>query len=355
MSNFESMSSLNYFSCCKVRILSLLFSVLAFTSYASSIKGTVVVDDRWEPVIYLSAINSFDDFNTASFDFLVYQTVVDSLGYFEMNDIVLPKGDRIYRLHICKKDDPVSTIIIGGKDENFIHFIMNDTSSINIYPEPEKPLFQYSIVEGNEVNTAFKLLIDLQKELLSPPKLPSKQNRDFRKEQILNKYMDLADTSSHAITKLLALHLINESVESPELALMEKTENELQISDSSSPYYQSFVEELEYLKYQSDQSGFTNTEWLIFVVLLLILIMFSLILIKRRGRKKEHIIAANTELLQSLSVQEKKVFELLRSGASNKEISSELNIEVSTVKSHVYKIFSRLGVKSRKEIVNNSW
>ncbi len=105
MYNFESMSLLVYFRSCKVIILSLLFSVLAFTSYATSINGKVVIDESWEPVIYLSAINSFDDFSTASFDFLVYQTVIDSLGYFEMKDIVLPKGDRIYRLHICKKDD----------------------------------------------------------------------------------------------------------------------------------------------------------------------------------------------------------------------------------------------------------
>ena len=58
---------------------------------------------------------------------------------------------------------------------------------------------------------------------------------------------------------------------------------------------------------------------------------------------------------QQLSVQEKKVFDLLKAGSSNKEISDALNIEVSTVKSHVHKIFSRLGVKSRKEIVNGDW
>ena len=349
------MSLLVYSRYWKVRILSLVFSVLAFTSSASSIKGKVVIDESWEPVIYLSAINSFDDFSTASFDFLVYQTVIDSSGYFEMKDIILPKGDRIYRLHICKKDDPISTIIIGGKDENFIHFIMNDTSSINIYAESEKPFFGNSIVVGNNANPTFSLLINLQKELLSPPSLPSKQNREFRKKQILNKYMDVVDTSYNVIIKLLALHLINESVESPELELMEKTGNELQVSDTSNPYYQSFVEELEYLVYQSGQSGLTKAEWLTLAILLLLFIMIGGVLLKRKGNRRDSVIAANTELLQSLSVQEKKVFELLKTGASNKEISSELNIEVSTVKSHVYKIFSRLRVKSRKEIVNSSW
>ena len=55
--------------------------------------------------------------------------------------------------------------------------------------------------------------------------------------------------------------------------------------------------------------------------------------------------------IQHLSNQEKRVFNLLQKGKTNKEISSELHIEVSTVKSHLNKIYSRLGVKSRKDIV----
>ncbi len=350
------MSMFNYTKFCKVRILSLLFSFLTFTSYAADIKGKVIIDDGWEPVIYLSAINSFDDFNTASFDFLVYQTSIDSLGYFEMNDIILPQDDRIYRLHICKKNDPVSTIIIGGQDENFFHFIMNGQSEIEIKPDLERPYFQYSVAEGNQTNRTLGLLISLQKELLTPPELPSKQNREFAKEQIINKYYNVADTSSHAIVKLLALHLINESVESPELTLMEETGRELQISDSSNPYYLSFVKKLDYLKYQSKQAaGPPDFSWVKWSGLILLLILMVVIVMNRQGRKSQSIIMPNTELVQELSVQEKKVFDLIRSGASNKEISSELNIEVSTVKSHVYKIFSRLGVKSRKEIVNKEW
>jgi len=61
---------------------------------------------------------------------------------------------------------------------------------------------------------------------------------------------------------------------------------------------------------------------------------------------------AKTPVTHTLSNQEKKVFNLLKKGKSNKEISSELHIEVSTVKSHLNKIYSRLGVKSRKEIID---
>ncbi|CAN0606043.1 unnamed protein product, partial [Ectocarpus sp. 12 AP-2014] len=60
----------------------------------------------------------------------------------------------------------------------------------------------------------------------------------------------------------------------------------------------------------------------------------------------------SSKLLKSLSIQERKIYSLLKEGKSNKEISEEYNIGVSTVKSHVSSIYTKLSVKSRKEIIN---
>jgi len=60
----------------------------------------------------------------------------------------------------------------------------------------------------------------------------------------------------------------------------------------------------------------------------------------------------NNNLIKSLSVQERKIFTLLKDGKSNKEISEEFNIGLSTVKSHVNNIYSKLNIKSRKEGMN---
>jgi DNA-binding NarL/FixJ family response regulator len=56
--------------------------------------------------------------------------------------------------------------------------------------------------------------------------------------------------------------------------------------------------------------------------------------------------------LKKLSVQERKIFVLLQQGATNQEISDECHIEISTVKSHLNSIFSKLKIKSRKEALN---
>ncbi|PID68485.1 MAG: hypothetical protein CR989_05120 [Flavobacteriales bacterium] len=51
-----------------------------------------------------------------------------------------------------------------------------------------------------------------------------------------------------------------------------------------------------------------------------------------------------------LTVQEKRIYDLLKKGCSNKEIASEFNISVSTVKTHVNNIFKKKKVSSRNEL-----
>ena len=55
---------------------------------------------------------------------------------------------------------------------------------------------------------------------------------------------------------------------------------------------------------------------------------------------------------KKLSVQERRIFELIKQGATNQDITNEVHIELSTVKTHVSNIFSKLKIKSRKEIMN---
>lgn len=49
-----------------------------------------------------------------------------------------------------------------------------------------------------------------------------------------------------------------------------------------------------------------------------------------------------------LTQREKEVIDLIIQGKKNKEIAEELFIDISTVKSHVNKIYKKTGVKNRK-------
>jgi len=53
--------------------------------------------------------------------------------------------------------------------------------------------------------------------------------------------------------------------------------------------------------------------------------------------------------LFELSLRQKVVFDLILKGKSNKEITAELNIELSTLKTHINQIYKILGIKNRRE------
>lgn len=54
----------------------------------------------------------------------------------------------------------------------------------------------------------------------------------------------------------------------------------------------------------------------------------------------------------SLSDREKEIIKLLLKGKSNKDVESELYISLKTVKSHIYNIYQKLGVKTRLELIH---
>ena len=114
---------------------------------------------------------------------------------------------------------------------------------------------------------------------------------------------------------------------------------------------------------------FTNfkTVWLwseysfIAIVLVAILIVISLIWIRIEKNKTNSLIerikndsgmnkpeAENQ--LNGLSVRQKQVFNLIVKGKSNKEIMEELSIELSTLKTHINKLYKTLDIDSRKQL-----
>jgi DNA-binding CsgD family transcriptional regulator len=114
---------------------------------------------------------------------------------------------------------------------------------------------------------------------------------------------------------------------------------------------------------------FTNfgTVWLwsnytyIAVILVIILIAISLIWIRIEKNKTNNLIERikNDSVLnkpdienqlEELSVRQKQVFDLIVKGKSNKEIMDALSIELSTLKTHINKLYKTLEIDSRKQL-----
>lgn len=59
----------------------------------------------------------------------------------------------------------------------------------------------------------------------------------------------------------------------------------------------------------------------------------------------------NGDPLKPLSPREKAIAALVQQGLRNKEVATELGLTEGTVKVHLHKIFDKLGIKSRTELI----
>lgn len=110
-----------------------------------------------------------------------------------------------------------------------------------------------------------------------------------------------------------------------------------------------------------------TTHWLwndyayIAIVLVLIVMILAVLWIRIERSKTATLIKAikqegpgqeptNQHQIDTLSTRQKEVFDLIAAGKSNKEIMSELSIELSTLKTHINKIYKVLDIESRRQL-----
>lgn len=301
----------------------------------SQFKGYLKIDSIWEPTVYLSHIPSLSSMYTISNNMIIAQSKIDSLGYFSFNLDYISEEDQLYRIHISKKNDPPASLIIGGDEENHMFIVLNQNSSLEIKNEKGKKLFRNVQIKGSMATRSIVQINDLVSYKDSTDFGSSSIKKEFLNDAIDEKLRFVADTSSNSLVSLYALsksnfilnYRLNEKFYINYLA---RWKNE------KSSYFRSFREQIPKEEKSKDYSIFL---WTIGAFVL----GFSIHYMKRSKKSKLH------KRIQTLSVQERKIFTLIQQGKSNKEISEEYNIELSTVKSHVSNIYAKLQIKSRKE------
>lgn len=158
------------------------------------ISGNLYLDDSWKSVIYLSYIPTYDDMYTMSSDMIIAQADIDSLRYFEFDIDFLPSEKRLYRLHIVKKGDSPTTLIIGGKDENHMFFIADRSSKINILSSFAFPPFRNVEFEGSPENSYFQQVRNLVFEAENTCEESTAAKRAMIHKKLENDLLSIADT-----------------------------------------------------------------------------------------------------------------------------------------------------------------
>ena len=305
-----------------------------------AIKGTFALDStRWESKAYLSHIRSFNDMYTISKDMIIAETTIDAEGNFEFPTTYFPEEEQVYRIHFSKKGAPVVSLIIGGPEENHFFLIASKTKGVSIQGYSDTfPFSKVSIT--NSPATGWLKQVDLIASYVDSTEYAGSQlKRDFIATGVYEKLRNMADTLSEPLPSLYALYRSdyrNHATEHPEFynSYFKKWENE------KSPYFSILRNELTIKKEVSPLWKYVGFG---FVFFLLGIFLHKWYAVKSTKTSKK---------LKALSVQERKIFDLIKAGHSNKEISEQHNIGISTVKSHVSNIYSKLQIKSRKEAMD---
>lgn len=318
-------------------IITLLFCVSlnlrAFSDASGQIKGTLFLDGSWEQTIYISLIESFEKEFAVSDKMIIVSSPIDSMGRFTIKLDNIPTEWCLLRLHIVKKGNPPASLIIGGLDENYYFIIANCYSKIELHNTSEKPVFKNLFISGAPYMNTFEYITNLSGYPNSIDYENSLIEKEFVEEVVSEKLKSIADTCKNPVVSLYALYQTEFYADYQKdhtfyKAYLSKWRND------NSRYFKSFRRKFPVSE---------KPKWqYILILIFTALFIYVSIFIKDRKRRR----------IKKLSVQERRIFELLQKGASNQEISDKYNIELSTVKSHVSNIFSKLNIKSRKEAMN---
>jgi DNA-binding CsgD family transcriptional regulator len=300
-----------------------------------TLKGAIQIDSSWSSDIYLSYIPTFSDIYSMSNEMIIADTKIDSQGYFEFDLDFLPNEQRLYRLHISKKEDSKNSLIIGGLNENYLVFIASRDSKIKLKGTSLTPPFKNVTFGTHNENFEFQKITNLVLKKDSIASISGRSKRKFIGDRLNEKLLRIADSSTNALISLYALHKIDfeSNYHSNEKFYKNYLKKWSHLNDG---YIENFRKKLP-IKAQ-------KYNWTFIIILGIILTIIGYAVGKYNFFKNNRI--------NNLTVQERKVLVLLKEGATNKEISEEFNIGISTVKSHVSSILTKLNVKSRKEIMN---
>ena len=192
----------------KITLLFVLVSAYAFAQNSSSgkLNGKVDLDPSWSSHIYLSFIPTFNDIHSMSNEMIIADSKIDSLGYFEFELDFLPREQTLYRLHISKKGDSKTSLIMGGLNENFLVFVADRNSEIKLNATSSAPPFRDVTFETQDDNFEFQKVTSLFFKQDSIASQSGRSKRNFIKERLNEELLTIADSSSNSLVSLYAIY-----------------------------------------------------------------------------------------------------------------------------------------------------
>lgn len=317
-------------------IIGLLFSI---SSIYAEIIGEIKVDTlKWAAVAYLSIIPDFSQTTTISYNNVIDRVPITKNGKFIFSTNFLADELHLYRIHVSKKGDPAASLIIGGAEHNHVFLFAKRYSKIVLKCESPNGIFNGGLSYSDKLNKSLLFINQLKNRVDSLDFYGTTIDKEFYRNDIYNQLRLYADTCQTPLVSLFALYQSNYREDflihpGYYVSYLKKWSSE------NSNYFLVIRKQLNIEK-ESDSK-------ILVITLLISLLIFISIVMNLKSRKLK-----NSNPKQELTPQERRVFTLLHEGKSNKDIAEILSISLSTVKSHINNIYSKLNISSRKELMN---
>ena len=319
-------------------------------------------DSLWQNKVYLALVDPDESYFQISENQIINATTLDKQGHFTLKGNNLPDESSIVRMYLVSNDN--IDVEFSMYPQNYILLIVNNESKIHIESDNFcSDSLDYTVsgdfqAQNTNIKKLGLLLHSIQNVDENSYSMVGK-GAELTREKKNNSLRAFCSSVNHPLVKILTIQNIDlESDYVNHPMFYEKLRQELKENNiKSSAYIIAFDKKLELIKFKTKGTKpavayKTITGILSAVILLLILYILH---IKKENTRLLQIavekisIPDPEEAINQLTKREKEIVELLIDDYQNKEIAAILNLEVSTIKTHLSKIYQKLGVKNRNQ------
>lgn len=342
--------------------LLILFLCSPILAWGYRIEGRVNIGDEWQPQVYMAAVEQLTDYYRASADLIINVGTVRLDGSFVLEGNNLPDEARFYRLYLMKEQNTEydACLYVGGDDHNFIHVVLSNNSQLEIIADDTtiSPFGNYDI-KGDQDNQLMRELARIIYPKFSFYKIKFPTELRLSEERLHYDLKNFVDTTQSTLAALAAMNNTNwdEFFETDKIfytSFGERLQTEITTNNYTEYYFRK-------LRYHSFEDVVRTPVWMSILlvslsVLLLLATLYIIHLQKNLTIAQSTASTNETNVLEidRLTLKEREILQLIQEGKSNKEIASSLYVEVSTVKSHINKLYSKLQVHNRREAMQKA-
>lgn len=341
-------------------LFSLLLLLTGLTSIAAqyTISGQVNLSPEWQPKVYLAAVNKLSDYYRTSPDMIVNTAIVEADGKFTMIGDNLPEEARFYRLYLMKTQntDYDACLYVGGDDHNFAHLVLRNGESIHLVTDSSTvaPFGNYTLVGTND-NELMRTLARIVYPSFYFYRIKFPTELKFSEDKLHTDLKQFADTCRNTLVALAAVNNTDfDEYFDQDIVFYQSFGERLKKELPQSIYTKNYLLKIKYYANEdSVQSPWLS--WLTGVFAILAISGWWNYFQANKRLKQQQTIRSVTHdqqlesLRSDLTQKEAEILQFIGQGKSNKEIAQALFIEISTVKTHINKLYAKAGVNNRQE------